>query len=331
MFIVNNSAVAFLFCVITMMGWGSWANTQKLAGKERWPFALYYWDYAFGVALLGLLFCFTLGSFGSAGSSALANLHSASADSMLRALASGALFNLSNILLVIAIDAAGISLAFPVGVGLALVIGTVASYYHAPKGNPTLLGSGVVLIIFAMIMSAVATRQVQKQRSVNTSRGLLFACAAGCLMGFFYPQLVSSISPNFNTDPIQSGFLTPYTALLLFGFGLLASNVVINTVFMRFQGSTFREYREAKFKLHWLGLLGGAIWMIALCLNVIASGVAGPAVSYALGQGATLVAALWGVFVWKEFSGASVGTRSVVALMLIGYTAGLILIGTAIL
>jgi len=160
---------------------------------------------------------------------------------------------------------------------------------------------------------------------------LLFACAAGCLMGFFYPQLSSSISPNFNTERIQAGFLTPYTALLLFGFGLLASNVVINTVFMRFQGLTFKEYREAKVSLHWLGLLGGAIWMIALCLNVIASGVAGPAVSYALGQGATLIAALWGVFVWKEFNGASVGTRSVIALMLIGYTAGLILIGTAIL
>jgi glucose uptake protein len=330
MFIVDNQAVAFLLCVVTMLGWGSWANTQKLAGKERWPFALYYWDYAFGVALLGVVFCFTLGNFGSVGTSAVANLHTASAGSMWRALASGALFNLSNILLVIAIDAAGMSLAFPVGVGLALVIGTIASYYHAPKGSPTLLGAGVALIVFAMIMSAIATRQVQKHRSVQASKGLLFAIAAGCLMGFFYPQLISSISPNFNTEPIQSGYLTPYTALLLFGIGLLLSNIVINTVFMRVQGSTYREYREAKPKLHWLGLLGGAIWMIALCLNVIASGVAGPAVSYALGQGATLVAALWGVFVWKEFSGAAVGTRTLVGLMLLGYTAGLVLIGAAI-
>jgi glucose uptake protein len=331
MFIVDNQAVAFLLCVVTMLGWGSWANTQKLAGKERWPFALYYWDYAFGVALLGLVFCFTLGNFGSAGSSAVANLHTASVGSLLRALASGALFNLSNILLVIAIDAAGMSLAFPVGVGLALVIGTVASYYHAPKGSPLLLGAGVMLIIFAMIMSAMAVRQVQRQRSVNATRGLLFAIAAGCLMGFFYPQLISSMSPNFNTEPIQPGYLTPYTALLLFGIGLLLSNVVINTVFMRVQGSTFREYREATPRLHGLGLLGGAIWMIALSLNVIASGVAGPAVSYALGQGATLVAALWGVFVWREFRGAATGTRLLVALMLIGYTAGLMLIGAAIM
>src|ERR1700735_921344 len=101
MFIVSHSGIAILCCIITMVGWGSWANTQKLAGKERWPFELYYWDYAFGVALLGLVFCFTLGSFGSAGVSAIANLHSLSAGPVLRAMASSALFNLANILLVI--------------------------------------------------------------------------------------------------------------------------------------------------------------------------------------------------------------------------------------
>jgi glucose uptake protein len=314
-----------------MIGWGSWANTQKLAGKERWPFELYYWDYAFGVALLGIVFCFTLGSFGSAGTGAVANLHSLSMGPVLRAIASGALFNLANILLVIAIDAAGMSLAFPVGVGLALVIGTVGSYYQLPKGNPWLLSVGVLLIIFAMITSAIANRRVGKQRLTRTGRGLLFAIAAGCFMGFFYPQLMLSISPNFNTAPIQPGYLTPYTALLLFGLGVLASNVIVNTVFMRSQGSTFAEYRAARPGLHWFGVLGGAIWMIALGLNVIASGVAGPAVSYALGQGATLVAALWGVFVWREFHGTTAATKALVALMLACYSAGLILIGAAII
>jgi glucose uptake protein len=330
MFVISNPGIAIFFCVVTMVGWGSWANTQKLAGKEHWPFALYYWDYAFGVAFLGGVFCFTLGSFGSAGTSAFANLHTVAAGPVLRALASGALFNVSNILLVIAIDAAGLSLAFPVGVGLALVIGTVASYYNAPKGNPLLLGGGVLLIIFAMIMSALANRRVANGRLTRTSRGLLFAIAAGCLMGFFYPQLMLSISPNFNTSPISPGYLTPYTALFLFGLGLVASNVLVNTLFMRSQGSTFAEYRGAKPKLHSLGILGGAIWMIALGFNVIASGVAGPAVSYALGQGATLVAALWGVFIWKEFRGVVASTNVLVAAMLIAYTAGLILIGAAI-
>src|ERR1700744_860358 len=150
-------------------------------------------------------------------------------------------------------------------------------------------------------------------------------------MGFFYPQLMRSISPDFNTAPIKPGYLTPYTALLLFGFGVLASNFIVNTIFMRSQGSTFAEYRAAKPRLHWFGILGGAIWMIALGMNVIASGVAGPAVSYALGQGATLVAALWGVVVWREFSRASAGTNRFLALMLASYALGLILIGWATL
>jgi glucose uptake protein len=330
-FTVNDSGVAILFCVITMLGWGSWANTQKLAGRQRWPFELYYWDYAFGVALLGAIFFVTLGVFGSAGAGSFANLQSASAAPIWRAIGSGALFNVSNILVVIAIDAAGMSVAFPVGVGLALVIGTVFSYFQQPKGNPWLLGGGVALIVLAMILSAVAHRKARSGQQAGTYRGILFAVLGGCLMGFFYPQLMRSISPDFNTVPIQPGYLTPYTALLFFGIGLLASNFIVNTIFMRAQGSTFRQYWTAAPRLHWLGILGGIIWMIALSLNVIASGQAGPAVSYALGQGATLVATLWGVFIWREFRGAPPVVRPLIGFMFAGYTAGLVCIGAAIL
>lgn len=312
-----------------MLGWGSWANTQKLAGKERWPFELYYWDYALGVVLFTLLLCLTFGSFGSAGTSALANLQEMSVASVLEAMASGGLFNVANILLVVAIDAAGMAVAFPVGVGLALVIGTVASYYRVPKGNAFLLFAGVILVVIAMIFSALANRRLGVQQRVEGARGLLFAIAAGCLMGFFYPQLIRSISPDFNTAPIQPGYLTPYTALFFFSLGLLGSNFLVNVWFMRFRGSSFAQYRAARTKLHMLGILGGAIWMLALSANVIASGVAGPAVSYALGQGATLVAALWGVFIWREFQNAPRGTRPFIVLMLAGYAAGLILIGAA--
>lgn len=330
MFTVGSSAMAILFCVITMVGWGSWANTQKLAGRERWPFELYYWDYAIGVLLLGIFFCLTLGSFGVAGASAIANLHSAAPAPIGWALASGVLFNIANILLVIAIDAAGLSLAFPVGIGLALVIGTVASYLQSPKGNALLLGGGVVLVLIAMILSALAHRRTSTTHRTRVGRGILFAVAAGCLMGFFYPQLIRSISPNFNTAPIIPGYLTPYTALLFFGLGLFASNFIVNFFFMRAQGSTWSQYWKARRRLHWYGILGGAIWMVALGLDVIASGVAGPAISYALGQGATLVAALWGVFIWKEFHQSPPGTKPLVAMMLGSYCAGLVLIGAAI-
>lgn len=329
MFTVSDPHIAAILCVITMICWGSWANTQKLAGKERWPFELYYWDYAIGVAVAGVVFFFTLGSFGSTGSSSMSNLDTAATRAMFLAAGSGALFNFANLLLVVSIDAAGMSLAFPMGVGLALVIGTVASYRQAPKGDAALLGSGVFLIVLAMIISAVANSRLRSEKKVRTGRGILFACAAGCLMGFFYPQLMRSISPDFSGAPIQLGYLTPYTALLFFGLGVFVSNFLVNTVFMYSQKSTFAEYRRAQLRLHVLGLAGGVIWMTALTANVIASAVAGPAVSYALGQGATLVAALWGVFVWREFRDAPAGTNPLIALMLIGYASGLVLIGKA--
>jgi len=292
--------IAILFCVITMLGWGSWANTQKLAGKEKWPFELFYWDYAIGVFLFSLLFSTIGGTFGVG-------------PGIVPALISGAIFNLANILLVVSIDAAGMSVAFPVGIGLALVIGTVESYLETPKGNPSLLFAGVALIVFAMIMSAASRQTVGK----NRVRGLIFSIIAGCIMGLFYPQLMRAIGPDK---------LTPYIALVFFGAGVLLSNVIVNTVFMKAGRVTYADYFRGTAKLHFIGILGGCIWMLALCLNVIAANVAGPAISYALGQGATLVAAIWGGFVWREK-----GTTSYTVLMFIGYATGLILIGAATL
>jgi glucose uptake protein len=329
MFVVNSLPVAIAFCVVTMLGWGSWANTQKLAGKEKWPFQLFYWDYALGVFLFGLLFAGTLGSFGSAGMAALENLRQAQASFILPALISGAIFNLSNILLVVGIDAAGLAVAFPVGVGLALVIGTIASYAQTPKGDPRLLFCGVALIVFAMIMSAAAHHRLPLAANRRPLRGLVFSAIAGCIMGFFYPQLMRSISPDFNSRAIAAGRLTPYLALVFFGLGVLASNFIINTVFMKAGRLNFSDYFRGSAKLHWIGILGGLIWMIALSFNVIASSVAGPAASYALGQGATLVAALWGLLIWREFAGAPKGTTVYIVLMLIGYAGGLGLIGAA--
>lgn len=331
MFSVTSLGLAVLFCVITMLGWGSWANTQKLAGKTNWPFELYYWDYAIGVFVFSLFFMFTLGSTGSTGMAAAENLRSAAAGNVARAILSGLIFNVSNILLVVAIDAVGMAVAFPVGVGLALVIGTVGSFLQAPKGNAVALFSGVGLVLVAMVMSALAYSKLPRIPGRGWSRGVAFAIIAGCLMGFFYPQLVSSVSPDFNTAGIKSGFLTPYTALFFFAIGLLASNLVVNTLFMKAGNKTYREYFGGTARLHALGVLGGLIWMAALSLNVIASGVAGPAVSYALGQGATLVAAIWGVLIWREFRGAPAGTARYIYLMFGGYAVGLGLIGAATL
>jgi glucose uptake protein len=330
-FIVDNPALAIFFCIVTMLGWGSWANTQKMAGKEKWPFELYYWDYGLGVVLMGVVLALAMGSAGSRGMSTMANLLQASAGPIAIAVASGALFNVSNVLLVVAIDAAGMSVAFPIGVGLALVIGTVTSYLQVPKGNALLLFGGVALVVLAMVMSALAHGKLRRTGGHGWVRGVLFAAIAGCLMGFFYPQLMGSISRDFNNGAVVPGYLTPYTALVFFGAGLLLSNFVVNTIFMRAGGWRASDYFRGSARLHLLGILGGMIWMLALGLNVVASGVAGPAVSYALGQGATLVAAIWGVAVWKEFRGAPAGVMPLLVIMFAGYALGLALIGSATL
>jgi glucose uptake protein len=313
MFTVHSSGTAIFLCFLTMLGWGSWANTQKLAGKEKWPFELFYWDYCVGVALMGLLF---LVSFGTG------HMGDLSSAAIWTALASGALFNLANILLVAAIDAAGMAVAFPVGIGLALVIGTAVSYFQTPKGTVSFLVSGVAFILVAMIVSAVAHSRLPKAETKGKNLGLIFSIAAGLLMGFFYPQLMRAMGPEM---------LTPYGALVFFGIGVLISSLPINGWFMRSRGSSFSDFTRARAGLHVPGILGGAIWMAALGFNVLASGVAGPAISYALGQGATLIAALWGVFVWHEFKDAPAGTNKLIAAMLAAYAVGLVLIGRATL
>jgi len=329
MFVVSQTGLAILLCLVTMLCWGSWANTQKLAGRRKWAFPLFYWDYASTIVLVSLVFAQTLGSFGTAGMGARENLHQASAEAIGHAVFSGALFNLSNIMLVVAIDAAGLAVAFPVGVGLSMVIGTIASYIQEPKGNPILLFTGVALVLLGMVFSATAGYRVPRATGGGTRRGVVFAILAGCFMGFFYPQLAASLSPNFNTTVIVAGLLTPYVATFLFACGLFLSCFLINTIAMKVGGVGVGDYFRGKMRLHSFGILGGLIWTIGLSLNVIASGTAGPAISYALGNGATMVAGIWGVFVWKEFSKCSAGTKPYIVAMFIGYTAGLAMIAAA--
>lgn len=331
MFLITDIRLAIVLCLFTMLGWGSWANTQKACNSDTWPFPLFYWDVAIGVFLFSLLGAFGLQLASPTSVSMLSNLHESAAAPIAHAVASGVLFNVANLLLVIAIDATGLAIAFPLGIGLALIIGTIISYLQVPTGNPLLIGLGVLLILAAMLLSAVAHRRMGASRGMHGARGLVFAVVAGCLMGTFYPQLVKAISPGFQTGTIVPGTLIPSAALFVFSIGVLASNLIINTVFMKTQHVGYGQYCRGAAKTHLWGLLGGCIWMFAFTCNILASGVAGPAISYALGQGATLVAALWGIFVWKEFQAADARTWRVIILMLASYAFGLILIGLATL
>lgn len=328
MTVVESYAVAVVMCVITMLCWGSWANTQKLASKE-WRFELFYWDYAIGVLLFSLVLAFTLGSTGTAGRSFLDDLRQADQGALTSAFIGGVVFNLSNILLVAAIDIAGMAVAFPIGVGLALVLGVITNYLASPVGNPVLLFAGVALVVVAILLSAVSYSRLPAQGQRTVGKGIVISVVAGVLMGFFYRFVAASMSADFiNLEP---GKLGPYTAIVAFSVGLLASNFVWNTLVMMrpFVGDPVPVgdyFSKGTPRLHLIGMLGGAIWNLGMSLSIIAAGAAGFAISYGLGQGATLVAAFWGVFIWKEFKAAPAGTSRLLALMFLSFVVGLTMI-----
>jgi glucose uptake protein len=329
MVVVESYPLAVLLCFITMFCWGSWANTQKLASKE-WRFQLFYWDYAIGVFLLSLVLALTLGSMGSVGRGFMTDLGQAEWGSLRSAFLGGVIFNLSNILLVAAIDIAGMSVAFPIGVGLALALGVVTTYMTKPQGNPTLLFLGVLGVVIAIVVDALAYRLLPSQGQKTTSKGIALSVIAGGLMGFFFSFVVASMGTaalNY-TDP---GKLSPYTAIVLFSAGLLLSNFLWNSIVMvkPFVGDPvpFGDYfRKGSIRLHGIGILGGLIWNAGMAFSIIASGAAGAAISYGLGQGATMVAAFWGVFIWKEFKNAPAGTNRLLTVMFLSYFVGLILL-----
>ncbi|MCK4345341.1 MAG: multidrug DMT transporter permease [Bacteroidales bacterium] len=324
MYIVPSYTLAIVFTVITMLCWGSWANTQKLAGKT-WRFELFYWDYVIGILFLSLVSAFLLGSFGENGRSFFADLQQAEWDNLSNAFLGGVVFNLANILLVAAIAVAGMSVAFPVGIGIALVLGVLINYFATPYGDAVILFSGIGLITIAIILDAAAYNKLTKTIRKVSTKGILLSICAGVLMSLFYRFVASSMSSDF-VNPV-SGKLTPYTAVFIFAIGIFISNFIFNTIFMKkpIEGEpvTYKQYFNGGLKVHSTGFLGGIIWCIGMSLNIIAAGKAGYAISYGLGQGATLIAALWGVFIWKEFSDAPKGTNILLVLMFMCFVTGL--------
>jgi glucose uptake protein len=228
-------------------------------------------------------------------------------------------------MLVAAIDVAGLAVAFPVGIGLALVIGAVSSYYINPAGNPLLLFGGVAMVTIAIILDAAAYRKREAEAKATTSRGIGLSLVAGVLMGGWYPIATHNLARDAGPGP--------YAIAFYFALGVLLSTIPANLFLMAnpldgkppVDGS---GYGRAPFGWHLAGLLGGAIWCVGAVANFIAS-VAhlakpiGPAVSYSIGQGATMISACWGVFVWREFAGAPRAAKLLLLFMFIFFLLGL--------
>jgi glucose uptake protein len=312
--------------IISMLCWGSWANTMKLCPGYR--FQLFYWDYVAGLLAGALLWGFTLGSSGHQGLNFLTDLRQTDSSHILFALVGGVLFNLANLLLVAAIEIAGLAVAFPVGIGLALVVGAISSYILSPNGNPAMLFGGIALVVAAIAFDAAAYRLRETERRSLSVRGVVISLVAGLLMGSFYPFVSRAMT--------GTGAAGPYATALVFVFGVAICAIPFNFLLMRkpLDGSSplaFAEYTAAPRAWHLWGILGGAIWCTGGIFNFVSSRAhtVGPAVSYSIGQGATMISAAWGVFVWKEFAAAPRRSKTFLTWMFILFLCGLSAIALA--
>jgi len=325
MFIPAVYSVALSMIVLSMICWGSWANTQKLC--KGWRFELFYWDYVWGILLIAVILGFTLGST-DAGSpdSFVRNLRAVDSHHYLLAFLGGVVFNLGNILIVAAIAIAGMAVAFPVGVGLALVVGSVLNYIITPKGNPLMLFGGIALVCVAIALDAVAYRRQSKGQAVSMT-GIVVSVLGGAVMGLFYPFVAKAIKGD--------NHFGPYTVAFVFVLGVLVSNFPLNYFLMRKPVSgppvSAGDYLRGTSSWHFWGLVGGMAWGVGTISNFVASyaQMVGPAASYALGQGSTMIGAIWGVFVWREFKGADAGTKRLLALMFAFFIIGLVSVALA--
>jgi glucose uptake protein len=323
MFTPNSLGIALFMMITSAICWGSWANTYK--GVKNYRFELFYWDYAVGIFLISLIFAFTMGSTGRDANRFLNNVHSADTTNIFSTMVGGAIFNLANLLLVAAIDMAGLAIAFPVAIGIALVVGVISSFALQPKGNAALLAAGVVCALIAVVLDGKAYGSLVVAGRTVSKKSIGVCVVSGVLMGLWAPFVARAMT-NGNT-------LGPYSIAVFLTLGALLSCFIWNIYFMKHplvgEPVGFSGFFSAPASGHMLGLLGGFIWGTGMVFNLVAASFTGVAISYAIGQSAPMVAALWGVFAWKEFAGAPGKAKMYLTLMFVFYCLGILLVARA--
>jgi len=323
MFVPTTFAAALIMTILSTICWGSFANTFKVTKNYR--FELYYWDYAAGIFLISLVLAFTMGSMRGGDTSFIANLHSAAPLNLAFAAIGGFIFNIANVLLIAGIEIVGLAIAFPISIGIALVEGVVLSYALQPKGSAGLLAAGVIMAVLAVIMIGLAYGQLQGANRTVSRKGVIVCVISGLLMGTFAPFVTRAMTAN---RP-----LTPYTVAVFFTLGAVICCFFFNTYLMKRplvgEAVGFSGYAAAPASYHVLGLLGGVVWGVGTVFNFVAASLVGVAISYAIGQASPMIAALWGVFVWREFRGSNRRARLYLVGMFVSYLLALVLIARA--
>ncbi len=327
MFTPPSLTVALLMMIISAICWGSWANTYK--GVKNYRFELFYWDYAIGIFLISLILALTIGTTGHDSSSFLNNIQTADISNIVSTLVGGAIFNLANLLLVAAIDMAGLAVAFPVSIGIALVVGVVLSYALQPKGNGMFLALGVACALIAVILDGKAYGSLASAGRTVSRKSIVTCIVSGVLMGLWAPFVTRAMT---HVTP-QGSTLGPYSVAVFLTLGALLSCFVWNIYFMKKplvgEPVSFSEFFTGPPSGHLLGLAGGVIWGTGMVFNLVAASFTGVAISYAIGQSAPMVAALWGLLAWKEFASSDSRAKTYLALMFVFYALAILLVARA--
>src|ERR1700730_14377932 len=323
MFVPHSFVVALIMMIASAVCWGSWANTYK--GVKNYRFELFYWDYALGIFLISVVLAFTMGSTADDPSRFLTNVHDADTSNIASTMVGGAIFNLANLLLVAAIDMAGLAIAFPVALGIALVVGVVLSFILQPRGNGALLAAGVICAVIAVIMDGKAYGSLATAGRSTSKKSIIVCIVSGVLMGLWAPFLAHAMT--------QGNTLGPYSIAVFLTLGALLSCSIWNVYFMKKplvgEPVNFSGFFRGPASGHMLGLFGGVIWGTGMVFNLVAANFTGVAISYAIGQSAPMVAALWGVLAWKEFEGAGSRARLYLGLMFVFYGLAILLVAKA--
>jgi glucose uptake protein len=323
MFTPPSLSIALLMMITSAVCWGSWANTYK--GVKNYRFELFYWDYAIGIFLISLILAFTMGNMGHDSSSFLNNVQSADGSNILWTMVGGAIFNLANLLLVAAIDMAGLAVAFPVSIGIALVVGVVLSYALQPKGNALLLAAGVACAVIAVVLDGKAYGSLARAGRTVSRKSIVVCIVSGVLMGLWAPFVTRAMT--------RGNPLGPYSVAVFLTLGALLSCFIWNVYFMKKplvgEPVSFAGFFSGPPSGHLLGLAGGVIWGTGMVFNLVAASFTGVAISYAIGQSAPMVAALWGLLAWKEFAGSGSRAKIYLTLMFVSYGLAILLVARA--
>lgn len=333
-----------LLLILSMLCWGSWANTQKLG---KWRFELYSYDLSVGVVICAAILAFTLGSLNSSELTFQENFLIVSYRKMAYCVGGGMVFNLANLLLLGAMSIGGLAVAFPVSLGVAAIVSAVWNFALNPQGNAILILGGAVLVAAAIMVNVFAyTTHVDLQaeeskkaalqidprakrtkpriKPAGPARAVTLSVMSGILMGIF--------SPVMNAGREGDNGVGPYGMALLFAAGMLVSTFLYTPFFLNFPVSgapiQFFDYFKGTARQHLLGVVGGGLLALGAAAGFVgaatpASVKIGPAFGDTALHAGAVVAALWGLLAWHEFKGGSERIRMLLAVMLVLYLAGL--------